>query len=204
MKLGYLPDINKINEWSQDHLQSISELKEYRKCGPVKEKCFSSKVAVQTMRNKSKTNKSKSKWNSKLSRTTAGLTSNTMKSYKKKRQKGRATKNLAHIVLHIHCRREKPPSRGRRHVHSVSIKWEPVSHFIITPHIPPWKAGLLGEASSFTAMLKHRMLILIHSKICEWEERKIGKYLHKIQPQLEHSTLALLIALCYSGKWINQ
>lgn len=43
-------------------------------------------------------------------------------------------------------------------MHSVSIKWKPVSHFIITPHIPPWKAGLLGEASSFTAMLKHRIV----------------------------------------------
>ena len=66
------------------------------------------------------------------------LISNILKSPKEKKNKKEEPQRIAtHILPLTHCNRKKPPKRGRLHGHSLSIKWKPVSHFIITPSIPP-------------------------------------------------------------------
>lgn len=130
------------------------------------------------------------------------LISNILKSPKeKKNTKEEPQRVPTHILPPTHRKRKKPPNRGRLHGHSLSIKWKPVSHFIIT--LPPQKAGLLHNVSSFTAMLKHTTVKTNPQQDLRMR-RKIGKYPHEIWPQLENSTTLALQIVCFSGKCINQ
>lgn len=113
-----------------------------------------------------------SQWNSKLGRISTRAHFKHPEVLQDKRQKGRATQNSRTPSPTL--QNEERPNRGKLHGHSMPIKWKRISHSIITPHIPPWKAGLLGEASSFTAMLKHRIVNTNPQKVCEQQERKIS------------------------------
>lgn len=119
---------------------------------------------------------------------------NILESGKKKRQNRRATKHSYTHSPHTHCKMQKPPNRGSA-MGTVcpSSRWKPVSHFIITPRIPPRQAGLLGEASSFTAVLKHRIVNTNPQQDLGRRRKKDRQIPTRKRPQREDSTtLALL------------